>query len=238
MFAILLIGFTVVWLGLAIRGTVREFKSGQANNWLIVAFGALTVLGAGGFFACMLSAEGILKLAKHREWPAGYVEGIAKTSQGEYIVPLVPSGRIQLYDSQWHFLRGWNVDAEGGEFTVHSAPDHDIEVFHGAWAPSLPVLVERRLVALGNGPGVILPTRCSRIGDERANLDFALGVLESIQLVGFDGNWVHRAGNCNQPEEKKSDRREQLRTDRNQSAAELRLGGSFRFSLSSAVLPT
>ena len=46
---------------------------------------------------------------------------------GRCVVPLVPSGKVQIYDSQWHFLRGWSVEAQGGEFGVECS-SKEIEV--------------------------------------------------------------------------------------------------------------
>lgn len=90
--------------------------------------GALVMIGAGGFFAAALSAAGVFKLSSSVEWPAGYVSGVMTTADGKYVVPLVPAGRVQLYDAQWHFLRGWNVDAQGGNFKVKCPADGTIEV--------------------------------------------------------------------------------------------------------------
>ena len=55
--------------------------------------------------------------------------GVKKTADGKYVVPLVPEGRVQVYDSHWLFLRGWNVDALGGDFRVTPTPRSTIEVF-------------------------------------------------------------------------------------------------------------
>jgi hypothetical protein len=129
LFGLLLAVFAVVWLFLVVRGAAREFKRVRRSQWLVALMYFLILAGAGGFFAQMLSAVGLLKVSTSREWPAGYVSGIARTADGKYIVPLVPSGRVQLYDSQWHFLRGWHVDAEGGDFKVQCLTDGAIEVF-------------------------------------------------------------------------------------------------------------
>ena len=86
-------------------------------------------MGVFGFFAAPLAAIGVLKLSNSFQWPAGYANGVARTPNGIYIVPLVPSGRIQLYDSQWRFLRGWHVDANAGDFIVKSRPNGTIEAF-------------------------------------------------------------------------------------------------------------
>jgi hypothetical protein len=128
-FGLLVALFVGFWLFLAARGMAREFK--EAGRFKLIAWVMylLILIGAGGFFAAALSAVGILNLPTSREWPAGYVRGVVTAEDGKYIVPLIPSGRVQLYDAQWHFVRGWNVDAEGGDFKVLCSPDGKIEVF-------------------------------------------------------------------------------------------------------------
>ena len=70
-----------------------------------------------------------MRLPASYEWPAGYVSGVVTAADGTHIVPLMPSGRLQIYDAKWHFIRGWNVDAGGGNFKVGLSPDGVIEVF-------------------------------------------------------------------------------------------------------------
>jgi hypothetical protein len=120
--------FAGVWLTLVGSMIIIELKKARRTKWLIFVSGLLIFIGFAGFFAEMSSAEGMLELPKSYEWPAGYTSGIVTTPSGLYIVPLVPEGRIQLYDSNWHFLRGWNVDAMGGDFKVFTEPDAKIEV--------------------------------------------------------------------------------------------------------------
>ena len=121
--------FAGFWLFLAARGMVREFKRADRFKWIVAVMYFLILTGAGGFFAAFLSASGVLKLPSYREWPAGYVRGVVTAADGKYIVPLIPSGRVQLYDPQWHFIRGWNLDAGGGDFKVECSPDGLIDVF-------------------------------------------------------------------------------------------------------------
>src|ERR1700674_3351808 len=120
--------FAGVWLTLTAIGIRLSFKSAGRAKWLVALSGVLIFIGSSGFFAEMMSGEGFVRLAKSYEWPAGYVSGVKTTGDGIYVVPLVAEGRIQLYDSRWHFLRGWNVDARGGDFKVNTLPDAQIEV--------------------------------------------------------------------------------------------------------------
>jgi len=120
--------FAAFWLALAARGITHDFRRGGSKKLVLGVMGFFILIGAGGFFGAALSAMGMLKLPTSFEWPAGYVSGVVQMPDGRYVVPLVPSGRVQVYDSQWHFIRGWHVDAEGGDFKVECSPSGMIEV--------------------------------------------------------------------------------------------------------------
>ena len=129
LFGVLIALFAASWLFLAARGMTKELKASGLTKWIKGMMYLLILIGAGGFFAAALSATGIFKLPTSYEWPAGYVRGAVTAGDGKHIVPLMPSGRLQIYDSQWHFIRGWNVDASGGDFKAWCSSDGVIEVF-------------------------------------------------------------------------------------------------------------
>ena len=109
--------------------------SGRKRVCLFIGSG-LAVVGALGFFGSAFSSAGGLNwLPDSFEWPAGYVTGVATTPNGLFIVPLTPSGRIQVYDADWKFVRGWHLDAGGGTFKVRALAADRIEVFtaRGQW---------------------------------------------------------------------------------------------------------
>jgi hypothetical protein len=110
--------FVGFWLFWATRAMAHAFKRSGRLKWIEAVLYCLFLVGVTGFSATALSAMGVLELSSSREWPAGYVRGVVTTADGKYIVPLAPPGRIQLYDPEWHFIRGWNVDAGGGNFKV------------------------------------------------------------------------------------------------------------------------
>jgi hypothetical protein len=97
-------------------------------GWLAGLMGLLVFVGIGGFFAQWLVGTGTLPLPNSFQWPTGRVRGIAKTQNGAYVVPLVPTSRVQVYDADWHFLHGWNVDTGGKSFTIEVTPDEIIDV--------------------------------------------------------------------------------------------------------------
>jgi len=85
-------------------------------------------IGGLGFFGTALSATGGLAwLPSNFEWPAGFATGILTMTDGKQVVPLTAAGRIQVYDSEWRFLKGWYVDAGGGIFKIRPK-DNEIEV--------------------------------------------------------------------------------------------------------------
>jgi hypothetical protein len=130
-FGIFLALFAAVWLSMAVAGGIREFAKSGRMKWVVGSMTALVLIGAGGFFASGLVAMGTLKLPNSFQWAAGDVSGVVMTPEGNYVVPLEPTGRIQLYGPQWKFLSGWQVDAEGGDFRVRCTPDRIIHVLTG-----------------------------------------------------------------------------------------------------------
>jgi WD40 repeat protein len=121
--------FTVIWLSLVTRSVVLQIRASGRASWAVGLMGLLVLVGGGGFFGTILLAIGVLKPSNTFQWPPGYVTGIVRTPDGKYVVPLVPVGRVQLYDPQWRFLRGWDVDANAGSFKIACASNGTIEVF-------------------------------------------------------------------------------------------------------------
>jgi len=52
------------------------------------------------------------------DWPAGFVSGVVQTPDNLWVVPEISPGRVQVYDSNWHFLRGWQVKSFGKKFRI------------------------------------------------------------------------------------------------------------------------
>ena len=122
------VGFAGFWSFFAFRGKSWAFNISDPSTWLTLLMFFVFFVGLAGVLASDLSAFGLVRLPSSCEWPAGYVRGVITTPGGKHVVPLWPSGRVQIYDSQWHFVRGWNVDAWGGVFEVQCSSDGMIEV--------------------------------------------------------------------------------------------------------------
>ncbi len=134
MILILLIGGGFV--GSAIFNLIRSSKSNKHKNLLEIIAYLLIVIGGIGFFGSALSATGGLNwLPSSFEWPIGYTDNAAKTQDGFYVVPHTSSGRIQIYDTDLKFLRGWNVDAHGGTYKISISKENLINVYtaRGNW---------------------------------------------------------------------------------------------------------
>jgi hypothetical protein len=190
----LIVLFAGFWFFLAARGMARDFKRADRLRWTVAVMYFLILIGAGGFFAAALSAMGVLKLPTYREWPAGYVRGVVTAADGKYIVPLVPSGRVQLYDTQWHFIRGWNVDAGGGAFKVECSQDGLIEVVTARGNRHYSFTEEGHLVALTRilpetfaslptGEPVVVPTQALLWIFSSPFLSWAVAVIGFVGLA-------------------------------------------------------
>jgi hypothetical protein len=139
---------------------------------LLAVFASFVLLvGAAGFFGSALSAAGGLNwLPPSFEWPVGYARGIVSLPDGRHVVPHTPSGRVQVYDPNWHYLRGWQVDARGGSFTLAPEGEDRIEVFTARANRRYTYALDGRLIASGNyapgaypsgarGEAQVVPTR-------------------------------------------------------------------------------
>jgi hypothetical protein len=131
---ILLIGSS--WIILAAAGLFSARRETGWKRLLDSVASVVLVVGGIGFFGSSLSAVGGLNwISRSFEWPVGYASGIVSTENGLHVVPHTPSGRVQVYDSNWNFVRGWQVDAGGGTFKLVASKDNHIDVMtaRGSW---------------------------------------------------------------------------------------------------------
>lgn len=90
---------------------------------------ALLAYGMLGFLGAFLSATGRLPWnADDTPFPMGYVDGAVIDADGLIYCPSPPWGRIQLYDRDRRFIRGWFVNAFGGTFRIHVDPENHLQV--------------------------------------------------------------------------------------------------------------
>lgn len=123
----LLIGSLSVVMLVGIPFTIRRIPL-WIRLWMISA-GLLGSYGAVGFFAAQLSASGgFNSLSPTTEWPVGYSSDIKTTASGFHLVPLNGAARVQVYDSNWKFVRAWVVGTSGVNFKVDISDADQVDV--------------------------------------------------------------------------------------------------------------
>jgi hypothetical protein len=114
-----------------LRGLAAHIPQGVRRARLVTycLAASLAFYGFGSFFAQFLAASGALTvIGPSTEWPVGPVDHVAQDANGTLIVPLVPQGRVQIYDRSGRFVRGWFVQAAGGDFRITPTTDGHIAV--------------------------------------------------------------------------------------------------------------
>lgn len=122
----LLIGISVV-----VGALHSSFNAGRRLQGMRRVFGVLggilMATGVAAFFSTILASLGVIPASF--EWPVGRADQIIQMQDGFRAVTHTPSGRIQVYDPAWHFVRAWNVDAAGGVFKAKLTPTGLLEVW-------------------------------------------------------------------------------------------------------------
>jgi hypothetical protein len=100
----------------------------------------------------MVSASGALDwLPPSFEWPFGYAD-VLTLPNGIHIAAHMPSSRIQVYDGDWRFLRGWHVRAYAGFFKLLSADENHVELITQRQSRQLIFSLHGHLVFDGPSP--------------------------------------------------------------------------------------
>jgi hypothetical protein len=127
---LLVLCMLAVWIFLGVSQIRVAIKDRGARRWLTVLAAALIMIGALGFFGTALSALGALSwLPASFEWPIGLASGVVTTGDRYYVVPHTSSGRVQVYDRDWKFLRGWSLVSGGtGGFKLYVTDTNHVHV--------------------------------------------------------------------------------------------------------------
>jgi hypothetical protein len=108
---------------------LRRSRRRAVKPILALVGGGLLVYGLVGFFGAFLSATGRLPWSSEATaFPMGHVDGAVIDGDGFIYCPSPSWGRIQLYDRDKRFVRGWFANAFGGTFRVHIDRDNHLEV--------------------------------------------------------------------------------------------------------------
>jgi hypothetical protein len=118
---------------LVVAGVVYQLARGLPppgyDRWAYSASGVVAIYGWFAFFVQAAAASGGLSfLPSSLEFPVWRPDRVVRDGAGRTIVGLVPSGRVQVYDTSGRFERGWFVPASGGDFVLAPPLDGRITV--------------------------------------------------------------------------------------------------------------
>jgi hypothetical protein len=118
----ILFGGLIVWGAFWIPGWRR---------WPMLLGGPLIAIGVVAFVAQGFSALGGFNwLPETFEWPAGSVDDVITTANGLHVVPTNAAGRVQVYDADWNFIRGWHIGpGASGAFVLRPLDGDRFEIF-------------------------------------------------------------------------------------------------------------
>ena len=157
--------FGAVWNGIFLLSEARGWR-----RWIVLPSSFLVATGALAFFGQGISAVGVLNwLPPTFEWPAGHVDGALTMADGGKVVLIKGAERIQVYDANWRFVRGWPAQSA---LKLRLLPDGKVEALtkglHGTVFDLRGNLIARRtyevreMVKLQNSlapcPRVFIPT--------------------------------------------------------------------------------
>ena len=123
---------SIIVLASFIRHIVKEMSvKGMSNGQKLLGFtgSACVLYGAFAFFSSFILSAGDFKLQNNQEWPIGVAHNVLVYSDGTHIVPHEPSARVQIYDANLRFLRGWHINTYGGVMKLIPGDENYFEVY-------------------------------------------------------------------------------------------------------------
>lgn len=123
-------GVVLLWLTVSLGMSYTSIRDHRGfSRWAGAAAGLFVATGSlAWFLPVFVQISKGRMISTSTDWPVGYSTEYARTSTGMYAVPHESVGRVQVYDAQKQFLRGWNIDANGGAISVAVTPQDQIEV--------------------------------------------------------------------------------------------------------------
>lgn len=133
---LLILAILFVWLYVAAVHFVSAQKKVGWKKLPVWVASSFVIVGATGFLGNALSAGGGLDwLPESFQWPVGSANGVISTADHFFVVPLPASGRVQVYDKNWKYIRGWRVPACGGTFRIFASDGELVHIVtaRGQW---------------------------------------------------------------------------------------------------------
>jgi hypothetical protein len=89
----------------------------------------LFTLGLVGWCSGPLMSSGVIPIGAETELPPALPQSVAVDSQGRVYLAVAFFSRVQQYDADGTFLRGWSVEAGRGTFRLRTNEAGQLEVF-------------------------------------------------------------------------------------------------------------
>lgn len=118
-------------------GVFSDFKNekNRRKKLLFVTGLFLLLVGVTAFFCIAFSGLGLLKwIPQSIEFPLGDVEGIDVSRDGNLFVASGFYSRIQVYNPEGDFIRGWFLNRTGGgllKIRINDENEVEVAVYHG-----------------------------------------------------------------------------------------------------------
>ncbi|MES2983343.1 MAG: hypothetical protein V4727_13605 [Verrucomicrobiota bacterium] len=122
----ILISVPFIVIAVLIASGVLKKQKG-IRKYLQCLGGSLVYIGGLGFFGTAISSS--IQIPKSFEWPIGLADQIIPLSNGYVLAMHHPSARVQVYDVEQVFVRGWSVAASGGGFKGKLLSDGRVEIW-------------------------------------------------------------------------------------------------------------
>ncbi len=125
---IVFFGIMMTWIVIAVFFV--EWKKASGLKLVVqLASSAFLIVGGLGFFGAAIASTGGLNwLPISLEWPLTHSSNAVRLDSGEYVVPHEGAGRVQVYDENLEFIRGWSAKSDGGSFVLVSSTENQFFV--------------------------------------------------------------------------------------------------------------